>query len=355
MGKALTSILLCFIILSCKKNDSKYPYAIKDFPKSLRPYLETIVERGYVAYAPAENYIKKRSTDNELTKLCYSEHPLLRGVALEILLYKEYIDQDSLLILHLDDTATISVEQGEFGIHYIKVADNMLDNACWKTFAERDKIIDEVLTKHNNLKSAYGILARIDPKEKHYQLIKEMAMREKWNYENENALYALSKFKKKEDINLIKEELRKNIHSFKDQSFALMREFQDTAFLNILDEWGRRRFVNDFCEELASTNLSEAFVHSLAAYKNEKVAGIFSRMLNWKPKFYCRGDINDLKNDIYDAIWNNQCEAYSGFMKDVKPNIKEQEKNSLYLDPIKRDTTKRTISWWLYDDKRTEP
>ena len=355
MGKALVSILFCFIILSCKKNDSKYPYAINDFSKKLRPYLETIVTKGYTAgYNTSEDYIEENATNEELNKLCYSEHPLLRAAAIVVVLERKKGEHFDFIVSHLDDTATIAVEEGEFGIHFKKVADYMVREANWKTLADREKIIDEIIFKHNDLSSAYSILPRINAKEKYYKYIREMAVRDKWNYENEDALYGLSKFKKKDDVDLIKKELRNKFYFFKSYSFHIMREFQDTAFLNILDEWGRRRFTNNFCSEERYTDNSKDFIYALAVYKNERVADIFSRILDWNPKFYCRGDLNYLKNNIYNAIWDNQCDAYSRFMKIVNPFIKEQEENSIKLDPIPaRDNNPEEpkITWWDHDDK----
>ena len=359
MMKLATVFLAILIsIASCKRNDSKYPYAIKDFSKELKPYLETIVTHGYIGYGISENYIEKHATDKQLDKLSYSEHPVLRALALSILLDRKKGDHYHLIIRHLDDTATISVDQGEFGINYTTVADNIIENSRWKTLEEREKIIDEVLSKHNDLKSAYKILARIKPKEKYYRFIREMAVRDKWDYENENALYALSKFKKREDLALVKKELREKFYYFREYSFDLMREFQDTAFLNILDEWGKRRFANNFCNEERYGDQSEVFVKALAVYQNERVAAIFSRILKWDPKFYCRGDLSYLKDIIYDAIWENQCDAYLRFMQEVRAYIKEKEKRTVKLDPIRyksKNTDEPTISWWDIEDKRTEP
>lgn len=354
MKHATAFLAILVLILSCKRNDSKYQYAIKDFSKELKPYLETIVTHGYVGFDTSENYIKKHATDKELNKLSYSEHPVLRAIALRTLLDRRKSDPYNLIISHMDDTATISVDQGEWGIIYTTVADDMLENSYWKTLEEREKIIDEVLSKHNDLKSAYNILTRIKPKEKYYRFIREMAVRDKWDYENENALYALSKFKKKEDIALIKKELREKFYYFTDYSFDLMREFQDTAFLNILDEWGRRRFVRNFCDKEREGDNSNKFVNALAVYKNDTVADIFSRILNWNPKFYCRGDLSYLKDNIYDAIWNNQCEAYSRFMKQVTAYKKEQEEHTFKLDPIQhkgKNTDEPTISWLDTEEK----
>ena len=358
MKQVAIFFLILLLSFSCKKNESKYRYAIKDFSKLLRPHLETIVTKGYTAgYDSSEEYIEEKATNEELNKLCYSEHPILRAVAIVVALERKKGDHFDFIVSHLDDTATIAVEEGEFGIHFKKVADYMIEEAKWKTLTDREKIIDEVIFKHNDLHSAYKILPRISAKEKYYKYIRKMAVRDKWNYENQDALYALSKFKKKDDVDVIKNELRDKFYFFREYSFDIMREFQDTAFLNILDDWGRRLFVNSFCNEERYTDNSKAFINALAVYKNEKVADIFSRILDWNPKFYCRGDLNYLKNNIYNAIWDNQCDAYSTFMKIVNPFIKEQEENSFKLDPVKHheDPNEPKITWWDRDDKRTEP
>ena len=70
MKLATIFLAILILIVSCKRNGSKYPYAINDFSKKLRPYLETIATKGYTAgYNTSEDYIEENATNEELNKL----------------------------------------------------------------------------------------------------------------------------------------------------------------------------------------------------------------------------------------------------------------------------------------------
>jgi len=123
---------------------------------------------------------------------------------------------------HLDDTAIVDTDAGEFGIWTRTVSDDILAEASWETHEAKNKTIELVLTKHNYLQSAYFILLKIEPQEKYYPFIKNMAIRprrltdegyELDFYDIEHALYGLAKFEKPDDVKIIKHQMMQNIGS----------------------------------------------------------------------------------------------------------------------------------------------
>src|SRR5579862_6701984 len=70
---------LIFLLSACK-NDQGNSYAIKDFKKSLQPFLLKIVTTGIVTYYDSSQI--KSITDGDLIRLSKSENPVLRATAL---------------------------------------------------------------------------------------------------------------------------------------------------------------------------------------------------------------------------------------------------------------------------------
>jgi hypothetical protein len=204
--KQLAFFSLIILCCSCK-TESKYNYAIKDFRKALQPYLTRIVSEGLV-HRP-DSALAIMATDKEIVRISQSEHPVLRASAFREMLRRETFNRFDLIMNHLDDTAVVPTDAGEFGIWYRAVSDDILQQADWEDLEGEKRVIDELITKHNYLSSAYQILDRIEPEEKYYPYIKDMATRRR-NYNEfegesgyddiEHALYGLAKFKKKEDI-----------------------------------------------------------------------------------------------------------------------------------------------------------
>ena len=209
--------LFTFPIWSCKR-DSNYNYAIKDFRHSLQPHLIKIVSKDIVMnYDSSLEYM---ATDRELTQLSQSEHPVLRASAFREMLHRESFNHFDIIMNHLDDTAIVDTDGGEFGIWSRTVSDDILQEAVWKTQNEKSKTVELVLTKHNYLRCAYTVLKQLEPQDRFYPYIKDMATRPRRLTDDgfeldfgdiENALYGLAKFKKQEDTKIIKKQMMQNV------------------------------------------------------------------------------------------------------------------------------------------------
>lgn len=88
------------LLVTCTRNSGN-SYAIRDFSKSLQPYLRKVVEQDIVGYDSNTKFIERNATDKELEKLSRSEHPVLRAVALREMLERPGFDHFHLIMNHL--------------------------------------------------------------------------------------------------------------------------------------------------------------------------------------------------------------------------------------------------------------
>lgn len=353
--RQLTFILITLLLWSCK-TENKYSYAIKDFRKSLQPYLTEIVSKGIVM--DDDSSLRNKATDKELVQLAQSEHPVLRASAYREILQRKSFNHFDILMSHLDDTAIVPTDAGEWGIWYTAVSDDIIEKAKWKDTAARDKTIDKVITKHNYLRSGYTALLKIQPQEKYYPYIKDMATRERksiGDYKKpgvgdvEFALYGLAKFKKQDDIKIIKALLIANSWSMGAISYNLLNEFPDTSYLEVFETYYNINFYQNICQG-RNVNNAVHFVETIATYKNNRSAKILEAILNRKPFINCSADTVWLKESLIYAIWDNPCDAYLKLRQQIAAQVREYEKNRITLPPpepveFTADTAVEKIRW----------
>jgi hypothetical protein len=363
----LKHLLLPTLIISFSscKNEQGNTYAIADFRNSLQPFLISIVSEGIVTFHDSSDI--KSITDDELIRLGKSENPVLRATALEEMLDRSSFNQFDILMKHLDDTATVAADHGEFGIRFEAVSDYLIGRSTWETAQARDKTIESVLTKHNYLSSAYNILRIIEAQEKYYPYIKNMATRprrldrdhgyELGFYEIEYALYGLAKFKKKEDVQIIKSKLMNHVWALSDVSFRLMKEFPDTAYLDVLQSYHSRQFYkfsgirpHGFTGYNADKAAPEDFIEALVVQQNDRSAKLLDTMLIYLPKYTCMPDKKNIINAIIEQIWEHPCPAYAQLREKVKHKAEEILKGRITIPhdsiDIPIDTTKRIYYWY---------
>ncbi len=364
LPKQLIIVLLVFFFYS-RSNKTKYSYAINDFRGKLRPYLIKMVEEGIVM--PDNSALQDMATDEELKRLGNSEHPILRTAAFREMLKRKSIDHLAIIIEHLDDTALVFIDAGEFGIWDRTVSDDILQEAEWKTQEAKSKTVDEVITKHNYLRSAYIILQRLEPQEKYYSFVKDMATRPRRldrheGYELdfgdiEYALYGLASFKKSGDVEIIRKKLMEHVWRLSEVSFQLMKEFPDTAYFDVLQTYHRGQFYrfsgnrpHGFSGVVADRAAPEDFIQALVVQKTERSARLLDTMLTYLPKYERMPDKERIIDELKRAIWEHPCTAYVKLREKIKPKIEELEKSrtSISLDAFAMpvDTTERTFRWY---------
>lgn len=280
---------------------------------------------------------------------------------------RKSFDHFDIIMNHLNDTAIVPIDNGEFGIKLETVSDYLLGRATWETGKARNETIEQVLTKHNYLSSAYSILTRIDASEKYYPFIKDMATRPRRldrleGYELafgeiEYALYGLAKFQRKEDIQIIKGQLMKHVWEVSDVSFRLMKEFPDSAYLDVLEAYHRRQFYkfsgirpHGFTGFNADRAAPEDFIEALVVQQNDRSAKLLDTMLANLPKFTCMPDKESIIDTIVEQIWEHPCPAYAQLREKIKSKAEElfKHRGNIYVDPIEVpfDSTNRKHYWY---------
>jgi hypothetical protein len=354
----LPTLLVC--ILSCK-NEQDNIYAIKDFRKSLQPFLFEIVSKGIVTSGGPHI---KSFTDHELILLGRSENPILRATAFGEMQHRSSFNHFHVVMNHLDDTAIVATDAGEFGIWFQRVSDYVIQETTWETLEAKNKTVEKVLTKHNYLRSAYTILTRMEAQEKYYPFIKDMATRPRrlssYGYELyfrdiEYALYGLASFKKPNDVGIIKKRMMQNVWELSDMSFSLMKQFPDTAYLDVLQSYHRRQFYefsgirpHGFSGVVADRAAPEDFIGALAVQQNDRSAKLLDTMLTYLPKHTCMPDKENIINEVIMEIWERPCPAYAKLREKIRPKAEEILKTRITLDriDIPVDTTRKEFRWF---------
>jgi hypothetical protein len=182
----------------------------------------------------ARNFLEKECTKEELLEILNCENPLLRIIAYRTIVNKKENDYFKILLNHLNDTAKVTWWYYEDASDVFSVSDLMIRKAEDRnklTQKEKDVLVDSVLLKHPYLSVSTWMIEEINPQEKYYSLIRKRAnIRTERCGEQMSACYALSKFKKKGDIPLLKEKFIKCDIDCSEWAFKSIIAFPDTAF-----------------------------------------------------------------------------------------------------------------------------
>lgn len=310
--------------------------------------------------------LKNCASDAELQRLARSEHPILRAAAFREMWSRQSLNHQDLILNHLDDTALVFSDAGEFGIWDRTVSDDILQEAFFLNEEERSRVIDTVLFRYNYLQSAYVVLKRLEPDEKHYPYIRDMALRPRRTDPDagnelgfgdiEYALYGLAKFQKKDDVKLIRERLMKHYWKMSDISFQLIQEYPDTAYFDVLHEYHRRRFYkfsgfrpHGFTGFPADRAAPEDFINALVMQRSERSANLLDTILTNLENFTWMRDRENIMDATILAIWNNPCKAYEGLNKKIESKARNLLKGrvSLDVDPVViADSLDKKLKWF---------
>lgn len=342
MKQLLKLTVLVIILSGCNNYKTKYPYSINDFRPELRNDLEKIVIAGianpYETSEEDEKFNKKCSVD-DLRKLMQCEHPLLRARAFSQLVKKDSANIENILLASLNDTAIIAVDHGEWGTPMMYCADYYLREANKKI--EWGGILDTLVTKYPSLQTTFTQLTITDSlPEKYYDAVKSMAINyflhhkgpfyiDNGNKTRSDILFALSKYKRKDDINFIKDHLRYSQLYF----WELVQNNPDSAYLSVLKEYfeplqrakkrGPEYLQIAFFGRHNRASHFEDFLVTLAKYKNKESAEMFSEILRERI-FPNRGIIRDNEFEclLYDVLKQDSCEEYEALIQALKPLAK---------------------------------
>jgi hypothetical protein len=210
--------------------------------------------------------LRSKATDQELIALTNDTNAVVRCYAFQALAEKNYIDIYPVVISHLSDTAKVTTLSGCL-MGSKKAGDVMLDEVYLKcgqdgnrhlNTAQRE-VVDSLLIygNDNRLDKRNMVLSRIEPLTRYYIGVRRLATVEK----NKEAVVALSKYRKKNDIPVIKAFL--NDPGSQKFGFAAVKNFPDPSFYSYLEKALKDEIKND------KENDVQELYYAIVQYKNK--------------------------------------------------------------------------------------
>jgi len=210
--------------------------------------------------------LRTKASDQELIALTDDTNAVVRCYAFQALAEKNYVDVYPIVICHLSDTATVRTINGCL-IGSKKAGDLMLDKVYSKCGQDGNRhlntdqreVVDSLLIygNDNRLDKRNMVLSRMEPAKRYYVGVRRLATVEK----NKEAVVALSKYRKKSDIPIIKEFL--NDPRSQIFGFAAVKNFPDPSFYPYLEKALKDEIKND------KENDVQELYYAIVQYKNK--------------------------------------------------------------------------------------
>lgn len=341
----LFGIFLAIIISSCGRTH-QYPYKISDFRPELRVQLQKLVTENLLPSkdTAAINFLNKKCTKEELLQILNCENPLLRIIAYRTIVNRKEKDYFKILLNHLNDTAKVTWWYYNDAADVFTISDLMIRKAADNrelTQNEKNILVDSILIKHPYLHVSTWMIQDIQPQEKYYTLIRERAkIKTERCGEQLSACYALSKFKKNEDVKLLEDAFRKSNQVCIVWIFRSIENFPNDNFFPFLQNYYNTKVIG----KLTSTNNVNDdllyFCRAVASYKNDESLKILKYIENhntyinkpyWPPSN---------KEYVFKAIYKHKSEKYDRLFNQLKPQI-----DSLTLSVIDEPEYNEKAMW----------
>ena len=322
---AFTLLFACLAFLGCRQKE-KYPYETSDFRPALQYHLKNIVAVNQLtAYdSLTNNFLNDSCTKEELMHMINFSNPLVRIVAYRAIVKREEPDYFPILLNHLDDTAKVTWWYFNDAADDFMVSDLMIRQVIPEgkdklTKLQKDSLIDAVLIRHNYLDMAQWMIEDLQPQEKYYSIVRLLAQRTRTSCHGLSNIYALSKFKKQEDIPFI----QKNFSTYTDNNycnvyyFKSIEVFPDTVFFPLLtmyfEEVIKKKKQEDF------DNL-QYYCRALVQYKNQSSLNILTA-LSKKETYPDTTCFSFNQQYIFLAIHKYPAPLYDALYNDLKPQM----------------------------------
>lgn len=279
MSKSIYLFLILLVFISCKKK-----YEVDDFRKELRPYLIRLSKEKSLPASDtiAKKFLEKNATKEELINLIDAKNPLLRVVAYRAIVNRSEPEYFDLLIKHLDDTAKVTWQYYEDAGGVFEVSDLMIRKAHDKNGLspiQKKYLVEKVLLEYPFLDVANWMIEDVDANEKYYNVIKGKSKIKNKNKCGNQVIscYALSKFKKKEDVDFLYNVFQDNIDGFcVEWIFKSIEKFPDEKFFKLLNNYFEKNIKNKLTSKENITDEVLYFARAVAVYKNNNALEILN-------------------------------------------------------------------------------
>ncbi|MDD4971979.1 MAG: hypothetical protein PHT07_21340 [Paludibacter sp.] len=318
----IIGFILAIVATSCVR-DKQYPYKTSDFRTDLRKQLDKLVSENQLPSKDtvARNFLEKECTKEELLQILNCENPLLRIVAYRTLVNKKEKDYFNILLTHLNDTAKVTWWYYEDAADVFAVSDLMIRKAEDRnklTQKEKEVLVDSVLLKHPYLRVSTWMIQDINPQERYYSIISKRAtVRTERCGEQMSACYALAKFKKNEDIQLLKEKFIECDLDCSEWAFKGIIAFPDTAFLPVLTRYFEKEIRK---KKQHSYDELKYFCQAVAQYRNQKSLAIL-KSLTKKETYPDSWYLPQNKENVFKAIQKFPSPLYDKIYRELKLQI----------------------------------
>ena len=329
--KKITYILLISILIGCG-NKNPYPNKISDFRNELQIHLKKLAAEKKLPSSDtiALNYIKDNCTKEELLKLLKCEDPILRVIAYRTLVNKNEKDYFKILLGHLSDTTKVEWWYYEDAANNFMVSDLLIrkaEDSRKLTQTDKSILIDSVLLKHSYLDVSNWMIQDIEPNEKYYSIIKQKSkVKTDRCGEQLGACYALSKFKKEEDLEFLKTVFNNLESPCEDWIFKSIEENPNQIYFPIL-----KKYFDKIIKKRKQSSYEDLkyYCRAIAKYKNQESLDLLTKILdkkNYPDTWYFKYN----EEYVFKAIHKYKDPIYDNLYKKLKPKMDEYTME--YLD-----------------------
>lgn len=217
-------------------------------------------------------YLRDSAGTQDLVQLLTSDHPYIRVYAFGALVSRNFDKQFQIVVDNLADTSRIDQMTSDYG-YTVFPADLML----WYTIrnfdsSKKDVLRKLILTRYSHLITLEEILFFHKPMPEDYQYVRQIAQGDTFK---KFGIIALSRYKKQEDIELIREGLKENdYYSGYKVIFMATESFPDAVFKKDLIEY-KKEIKMDF-----DMSGYRYYFYSLAKYKDNECLKVLEEFVN---------------------------------------------------------------------------
>lgn len=266
-------------------------------------------------------FLKDSCSKEELLKLLNHKKPIIRILSYRALANRNDEDLFKILKTHLSDTAKLTWWYYDDAAGEFTITDLMIRKAERKLSpAQKDTLVDLVLLHHNYLDVSNWMIQDIKPNPKFYAIIKRKAIApsERCGIQM-GATYALSKFKKREDIELLKEIFTSYDEVCSDWVFKAIETFPDTTFYPILTSFFENRIKK---ERQSSSDDLKYFCRAVAQYRNQNSLSILLALTK-KETYPDYWYLSYNKEYVFRAIHKYHSALYEQLYSELKPEMSD--------------------------------
>ena len=319
-----TSVLISIffqILCSCSQENKKIEFThTNELSQKTKVIVSELIDYGEItgrAVGEAgtkpkqwDNFtdLKKNATEQELLLLTEHPNPVVKCYAFDLLVSKRNKNSFNILKENLTDTTSVSTQYGCIGSmttvndYFIESMLRPYPNNEYLTESDK-RTLDSLILFTPNLISNYKnrLLERIEPKEKYYDKIRELALKG-----NNSAIIAISKYQKENDIELINNLLQNKDTDIQFYGLKAVKNFpNDNSFEYI------KKIHSVEIKKPTSFNypMLRELYQSIVNYKNENSLNLLEKTINesdgYTKKYHSKFIWLALKkypNDIYNGI-----------------------------------------------------